>query len=82
MIDFFGHLGYAALVLGMWLVVQRRAAGWAVRSAGSATWVVLGIIMDMSSIWFWSAVFLAMDVFGFLRWRKKHDPIRANNSSV
>lgn len=78
MIDLFGHLGYAASLLGTWMVLHRHANGWAVRSVGSTTWVVLGIIMGMSSIWFWSGVFLVMDGLGFYRWRvkngeRKHD---------
>jgi hypothetical protein len=73
MIDFFGHLAYAALALGTWLVGKRLTLGWALRAAGSATWLVLGVVMAMSSIWFWSAVFLATDLAGFYRWKRKQD---------
>lgn len=73
MIDFIGHLAYVALVLGTWLVGKRLTAGWILRASGSATWAVLGVLMAVSSIWFWSVVFLATDVLGFYRWKRKQD---------
>lgn len=80
MIDFFGHIAYIALVVGTYLITKKVAIGWALRASGSATWAVLGVLMAVSSIWFWSTVFLAMDLFGFYRWkRKQYDPIRQDH---
>lgn len=69
MIDFFGHLAYAILIFGMWLISKRLIVGWAVHAFGTTMWLVLGFAMSVSSIWFWSAVFIVMDAVGFYRWK-------------
>jgi hypothetical protein len=70
-IDFFGHLAYILLVAGTWLVGRYWIGGWLIRATGSTMWLILGIIMGMSAIWFWSGVFLVTDLLGFYRWKMK-----------
>jgi hypothetical protein len=65
MIDIFGHLGYAMLISGTWLVGKKKRVGWLLRLGGSTTWMVLGFCLGLSSIYLWSAGFMAVDVFGF-----------------
>lgn len=69
MIDVIGHVAYMSLVLGMVLLSRRNVYGWLARFVGSATWLGLGIAMDMSSIWLWSAVFAVVDISGWRTWR-------------
>ncbi len=71
MIDLFGHFAYILLVVGTWMIGKYWIGGWLIRSVGSATWLVLGILMGMSAIWFWSGVFLVTDLLGYCRWRAK-----------
>ena len=78
MIDFIGHLAYIALVVGTYLITKKVAIGWAFRASGSATWTVLGILMSVSSIWLWSAVFLATDILGYRIWKRKQDETKQN----
>lgn len=73
MIDFFGHIGYVALILGTWLLGKKHIAGWIFRGIGSGIWLVLGIATAMSSIWIWSSIFIVMDALGFYRWKVKHE---------
>lgn len=69
MIDVFGHIGYVTLVLGVLMISHHRAQGWILRCLGSGIWFFIGLEMGMSSIWVWSAVFMAMDFYGWMQWR-------------
>lgn len=71
-VDFFGHFFYFFLFLGMLLIQYKDYRGWAFRFAGEAGWIVIGLVMGMSSIWAWGFVFLTVDALGFLKWQKEH----------
>ena len=70
-IDLFGHLGYILLLLGMILIRNKSKWGWILRLAGESIWIVLGIIMGISSIWFWSAIFAIIDGMGYFKWDRE-----------
>ena len=70
MIDFFGHLAYASIMVGMFLLARRNAYGWVARLLGDAGWVVLGFALGMSSIVLWGLTFIAVDIAGWRKWRK------------
>ena len=72
MIDLFGHLAYAVIVAGTWLGAKGYASGWALRVIGGGGWLTLGIFMEMSSIIFWSAVFILVDSVAFVRQVRKN----------
>lgn len=71
MIDLFGHLSYAAIFVGMLLLSRESNAGWLVKAVGDGGWVVLGVVMGMSSIITWGAFFVLLDLAGWLAWRQK-----------
>ena len=71
MIDFFGHLAYASIMVGMFLLARRNAYGWVARLLGDAGWVAIGFALGMSSIILWGFVFIVLDVTGWLEWREK-----------
>ena len=71
MIDFFGHVSYAAITLGILWLGQKKAYGWLMKAVGDAGWAVLGIVMGMSSIFVWASLFIVMDFIGWAQWRKK-----------
>jgi hypothetical protein len=66
--DAAGHLAYAALLLGQWLVTGRHRHGFALRVAGSLAWAGLGLALGMSSIVLWSLAFAAVDARAWWRW--------------
>lgn len=68
-----GHLGYICIVIGMISLARKSAIGWLFRVVGDALWVIIGIILSMSSIWFWCTVFLVLDAYGYLSWRKRNE---------
>jgi len=68
-IDILGHLFYIFLVGGTILVARKKAVGFLLRASGGAGWLVLGIIMGYTSIWFWSAVFTCIDLYGWWKWK-------------
>lgn len=69
LLDAVGHAGYLSLLAGTWAVGRRHRWGWLLRVAGSATWAVLGVHLELSSVWLWSGVFTAVDLRGWLSWR-------------
>lgn len=81
MIDLFGHLGYVLLLFGQWLLVHRRVSGWLFRLVGGAIWLVLGIILNLSSIYLWTAAFLVMDFRGWRRWAKREEDLAPASNS-
>ena len=69
MLDLIGHVAYVSIFVGMCLISRQRVGGWVFRFLGEATWVGLGVAMDMTSIWVWGIVFAVVDVYGFFTWR-------------
>ena len=70
-VDALGHLGYIFIALGIFLLTKKNIWGWVFRFTGEFTWLVIGILIDMSSIWLWGFLFLALDAYGFYCWH--HD---------
>lgn len=63
-----GHIGYIFIVMGMLLLAEQNTYGWAFRAIGEVLWLVVGIRMRLSSIWFWALVFIGLDIYGFTSW--------------
>lgn len=78
MIDFFGHVAYAAVLAGMILLTRQNIHGWLVKALGDGGWVVLGIAMGMSSIIIWGAFFVLLDIVGYARWCQENKPKPSN----
>lgn len=66
-----GHLGYICIVIGMIFLARKSAMGWLFRMAGDLLWTIIGVMLSMSSIWFWCSVFLVLDAYGYWHWKKK-----------
>ena len=73
MLDLFGHVAYALLFGGMFLVTKKLRAGWAIKGAGDVIWVAIGWQLGMTSIVMWGVGFVMMDALGWWRWRKNAD---------
>lgn len=71
-VDWFGHWFYFFLFVGMLLIQAKDFRGWLFRFAGEVGWIGIGFIMGMTSIWAWGFAFLAVDVMGYLKWKKEH----------
>lgn len=69
-LDALGHLGYLMLIGGQVLIGRHHVSGWIARWFGSALWLWLGTKLDLNSVVVWSAIFLAVDVYGSWRWRR------------
>ena len=70
-LDAFGHVGYTILAVGMLLIANGNALGWLFRLVGEFIWLVIGVCLNMSSMWIWGGVFLVIDLFGLITARKK-----------
>lgn len=68
-IDIAGHLGYALVMVGVFLLSRHQVLGWLFRCAGEVVWLVVGVYMGMSSIVVWGVVFVLMDLYGFWSWK-------------
>jgi hypothetical protein len=69
--DLLGHIGYASLVLGTVLIAHKQKIGWPLRAFGEALWIIVGIMLDLTSAWFWGTVFVFIDLHGYYKWRKE-----------
>jgi nicotinamide riboside transporter PnuC len=69
--DFLGHIGYANLTLGMILIARKNIWGWLFRAIGEVIWVVVGLMLGLSSAWMWGTIFLFIEAYGFWKWRKE-----------
>ena len=67
-IDLLGHIFYAMILLGMLGVSWKSRYGWALRFAGEMGWVWLGFLLNLSSIYIWGLMFMAVDIYGFIHW--------------
>jgi len=63
-----GHIGYLFIIFGMLLLAEQNTYGWVMRAIGEAIWLVVGIRMQMSSMWFWAVIFILLDIYGFYQW--------------
>ena len=70
-LDIAGHLSYILLAVGMFRLAIRQRDGWWFRFLGEAGWVVLGVEMQMTSIWVWGLFFMLLDINGFVNWRER-----------
>ncbi len=69
LLDVLGHIGYLCLALGMFLLARKVIWGWAARGTGEAIWLLIGVEIQMSSIWVWGVIFLIMEVYGYCLWK-------------
>ncbi len=72
-LDIMGHFGYAFIAMGMYLITLKSAWGFACRFTGEIIWLVVGVLMNMSSIWTWGILFLFIDMYGFIKWRRENE---------
>ena len=70
-LDIFGHISYAFILLVMYMISRKNKVGWVFRLIGQVGWLVLGFLTGFSSIWIWGFVFVVMDLYGYISWRKK-----------
>jgi len=68
--DFLGHIGYISITAGMILLARKNIWGWFFRAIGEALWIVIGLMLDLSSAYVWGFVFLMIEAYGFYSWRK------------
>jgi len=71
MLDFLGHIAYIGIFVGQVGLARKKLWGWIFRCLGTFGWVLIGLAMGMTSIWIWGLVFMAIDIFGFIKWRKQ-----------
>ena len=67
-IDVIGHIGYFYIALGVWLLSYKNKYGWMCRFVGEGIWIVLGITMQITSIWMWGILFMFLDTKGYYKW--------------
>ncbi len=63
-----GHVGYALVMLGTYLIGEQLAVGWGVSILGGLVWLGLGIKMEMTSIWVWESIFLVNALWAWSKW--------------
>jgi len=72
LLDLLGHLAYVFILLGLWYIARGpQIRGWKFRVVGDFLWVIIGIKLNLSSVWFWSGIFLGIDCVGWMREARK-----------
>lgn len=71
LLDIAGHIAYIFVLFGLWLLTKKSKWGFVSRFIGELGWVIIGIIMGMTSIWTWGLAFMTVDVVGYWRWREE-----------
>ena len=68
MIDFFGHIFYLLIAIGIWFLAYGRPIGFVFQFIGNTGWAILGVYLDLSSIWTWEIIFNLLVGYGFWNW--------------
>lgn len=71
LIDIIGHVGYFFVFFGTVALARKRKIGWIMRIIGAAIWLGIGVVLGMTSLWFWESAFIVADLYGFIRWKPK-----------
>ena len=73
LLNWIGHVSYVFILVGMILLTKQKTVGWILRFIGESGWIVIGLVMGMSSIWFWSIIFCIVDMIGYRSWKNKQN---------
>jgi hypothetical protein len=68
--DFLGHIGYLSITVGVLLLARQNIWGWVFRGVGEALWVIVGLMVGLTSAWIWGIIFLFIEVYGYRKWKK------------
>jgi len=68
--DVLGHVFYALLVVGNWLIGNKKIWGFAFYFVANLGWLWIGWEIGMTSIWFWEIIFVALAARNFWKWRQ------------
>lgn len=72
MADLFGHLLYIVLFFGQFKMSRGRRWGWLVMAVAMIGWSVMGfLVLNITSVGFWSAGFAGLNLYGFIKWKRK-----------
>jgi len=69
--DLFGHVAYIFAFSGMFLLGRKNIWGWPLKAIGNLCWLIIGIRMGMSSIWFWEIVAIFLMIHCYCHWKKE-----------
>lgn len=69
MTDILGHIFYVILLCGVILLSRKKRIGWLVCIVAQIGWLALGVVMEITSIWAWSGVFVVWDGYGYWNWK-------------
>ena len=67
-VDFIGHFAYLLAVIGTIYVSKKDKNGFLARVISDAIWCVIGLYLNLSSIFLWSIVFLVVDIRAYRKW--------------
>lgn len=75
MLDFFGHVAYLLIGLGMWLLGRGDARGFLAQAVGAFLWTTIAFFMPEDSpylpIILWNILFGLIGIGGYYRLRGK-----------
>lgn len=80
-VDFIGHFAYLLSVVGTIYVSKKEKNGFLARIIADSIWCLIGLYLNLSSIFLWSIVFLIVDIRGYKKWiddtkPDRQDPLR------
>ena len=73
LVDIIGWIGNAGFIVGSYLIAKKRIEGFYAFGLGNALYIILGIILNTSSVWAISIYLLVMNLYGIIHWRKNNE---------
>jgi len=68
--DIGGHVFYVLIFIGTNLIAKKNNVGWLLRLLGELGWTLIGVYMEMTSIWVWGIIFTFNDAYGYVKWNR------------
>lgn len=68
--DLIGWIGNIGFIIGMLLIARKRSEGFYLACIGNVSYLVVGILLKLSSAIILSAVLGILNIYGIIRWRK------------
>ena len=68
--DILGWIGNIGFISGSFLIARKRVEGFYTFALGNLLYIILGVLLRMTSLWAISCYLLIMNIYGIINWRK------------
>jgi len=69
-VDIIGWIGNIGFLSGAFLLARKSVLGFYGNVIGNFMWEIVGIMLNINSIWLLSLVLLGCNIYGIYQWRR------------